>query len=133
MTTESDFTVATAPEISGGGVYDIVSKLTPFAFDGMNVAMSAKFPDFLEKVTFAIEYTSEDQTATEAEPFLAMIRTNEELLAERLTDARATARTTRETVEVSLDGIDLDPIWPRLILSAGPYDPDEDTEDEDNR
>lgn len=133
MTTESDFTVATAPEISAGGVYDIVSKLTPFAFDGMNVAMSAKFPDFLEKITFAIEYTSDEQTATDAGPFLGMIRTNEDLLAARLTNARATARTTREAVEVSLDDIDLDPTWPQLILSAGPYDPDEDTDDEDLR
>ncbi|MET4144204.1 hypothetical protein [Arthrobacter sp. UYCo732] len=130
MTTESDFAAATAPEITAGGVYDIVSKITPFAFDGMNVAMSANFEAFGEKITFAIEHTSEDQTATDAEPFLAAIRANEELLATRLTEARETARTTGATARVSMDGIGLDPLWPELILSAGPYDPDED-EDED--
>ncbi|RAX45736.1 hypothetical protein DQ354_07550 [Arthrobacter sp. AQ5-06] len=126
----SDLSVASAPEITAGGVYDIVSKITPFAFDGMNVAMSANFEEFREKVTFAIEYSSEDQTATDAEPFLAMIRVNEDLLAARLEEASETARASGVTTTVSLDGIDLDPTWPQLILSAGPYNPDEEAEDE---
>jgi hypothetical protein len=34
MTAESDFTDATAPEITAGGIYDIFSKITPFASMG---------------------------------------------------------------------------------------------------
>lgn len=129
MTIESDFIVASAPEITAGGIYDIVSKITSFAFDGMNVAISANFEEFLEKITFAIEYTSEDQTATDAEPFLAMIRANQDLLAARLVEARDAARISRFSTPVSMDGIETDPTWPQLILSAGPYSPDEDDED----
>lgn len=93
----------------------------------MNVAMSANFEDFLEKITFTIEYTNEDQTATEAEPFLAMIRVNQDLLAARLAEARDAARLNRVvSTQVSLDGTETDPTWPHLILSAGPYNPDED-------
>lgn len=126
MTTESDFTVASAPEITAGGIYDIVSKITPFAFDGMNVAISANFEEFLEKITFAIEYTNEDQTATDAEPFLAMIRANQDLLAARLVEARDAARISRVSTPVPMDGIETDATWPQLILSAAPYNPDED-------
>lgn len=128
MTIESDFTVATAPEITAGGVYDIVSKITPFAFDGMNVAISANFEAFSEKLTFAIEYTSEDQTATDAEPFLAMVRANEDVLAARLTEARDASRITGAEARVSLEGIELDPTWPVLILSARPYTPDNESD-----
>lgn len=126
MTIESEFTVASPPEITASGIYDIISKISPFAFDGMNVAMSANFEDFLEKITFTIEYTNEDQTATEAEPFLAMIRTNQDLLAARLAEACDAARLNRVSTQVSLDGTETDPKWPHLILSAGPYNPDED-------
>jgi hypothetical protein len=75
----------------------------------MNVAMSANFEQFLEKITFAIEYTNEEQTATDAEPFLAMIRANQDLLAARLAEARDAARISRVSVPVSLDGIETRP------------------------
>ncbi|ACL41972.1 hypothetical protein Achl_4021 (plasmid) [Pseudarthrobacter chlorophenolicus A6] len=126
MTTESDVTVASAPEITAGAIYDIVSKISPFAFDGMNVAMSANFESFLEKITFGIEYTNEDQTATDASPFLAMVRSNQDLLAARLIEARDAARISGVPTPVPMDGIETDPTWPQLILSAGPYNPAED-------
>ncbi|WP_185982214.1 hypothetical protein [Arthrobacter sp. KBS0703] len=91
--------------------------------------MSANFEQFLEKITFAFEYTNEDQTANDAEPFLAMVRANQDLLAARLAEARDSARLSGVSTQVSLEGIQTDPTWPQLILSAGPYNPDED-EDE---
>jgi hypothetical protein len=92
----------------------------------MNVAISANVEAFSKKLTFAIEYTSEDQTATDAAPFLAMVRANEDVLAARLTEARDASRISGTETRVSLEGIELDPTWPVLILSARPYDPDED-------
>lgn len=134
MTVQPDFTAAKAPEITPGGVTDIITKLAQFAFEfGLTVTMCAKFPQFLEKITFTLEFTEEDQSATDASAFLAAVRANEDLLATRLAATRSSARATSMENVVSLDGISMDPTWPLLVLSAGPYNPDEDTEDEDNR
>jgi hypothetical protein len=130
MTVQSDFIVASAPEITPGAVSDIIAKLAPFAFEsGMNVTMCANFTEFLEKVTFNLEFTDEAQDATDARPFLAAVRTNQDLLASRLADTRVSARATLAETIVSMEGIVLDPTWPRLVLSAGPYDPTEDEDD----
>jgi hypothetical protein len=130
MTVQSDFTVASAPEITPGAVSDIITKLAPFTFEsGMNITMCAKFPEFLEKVTFSLEFTDAAQDATDAHPFLAAVRTNQDLLASRLADTRVDARATLAETVVSMDGIVLDPTWPRLVLSAGPYDTTEDEDD----
>lgn len=135
--TTADCTAASPPEITAGGIYDIVSKITPFAFDGMDVAISASFAEFLEKITFALEYTDENQTARDAAPFLAVIGVHKELLAFRLAGARDTARVSRTETRVPLDGIQMDPTWPSFVISAGPYNPEDDTdefdEDEDER
>lgn len=131
MTTESDFTVASAPEITGGGVYDIVSKIAPFAFDGMDVAISATFDEFREKITFALECTEQTQPGADPATFLAVVRANEELLAARLADARDAARASRAETLVSLEGIGMDPTWPTFLLTAGPYEPENETDNPD--
>lgn len=132
MTAETDLPTEGAPEITSGGVTDIIAKLAPFTFDsGLTVTMCAKFPQFGEKVTFSLEFTDEAQSETDASQFLAAVHANGDLLAARLAKARISARGTGLESVVSLEGIDMDPTWPLLILSAGPYNPD--TEDEDDR
>lgn len=130
--TTADCTAASAPEITAGGIYDIVSKITPFAFDGMDVSISATFAESFEKITFGLEYTDETQSATDAAPFLSVIGANKELLASRLADARDAARISRTETRVPLDGIQMDPTWPSFVMSAGPYNPEDDTDEDDN-
>lgn len=133
MTVQFDFSVGNAPEITPSGVSDIITKLAPFAFEsGLTVTMCATFPRFLEKVIFTLEFTDEDQSASDAGDFLAAVRANQDRLATRLAEARYNARLTREDTPVSLDGIRMAPEWPQLIMSAGPYNPDA-TDDKDDR
>lgn len=67
--------------------------------------MSAKFPEFLEKITFHLEFTEETQSATDPAAFLAAIEANEDLLATRLAGARVAVRETGLKSTVSLDGM----------------------------
>lgn len=126
MTVASDFAVTSAPGIAAAGVTDIVTKLAPFAFEsGMTVTMCAGFPEFGEAVTFTLEFSEKGQSATDAAGFLATVRANEEILADRLAAARYSARSSGLVTVVPMDGITVDPGWPALVLSAGPYNPDD--------
>jgi hypothetical protein len=121
------FTAASAPVTTAGAVSDIIAKLAPFAFEGMDVTLNAPLEAFIEKVILGLKFTDKSQATDEAEPFLAVVRANEVLLAARLAVARGVARLTGIETRVSLDGVALDPTWPVLVFAAGPFKPDDDT------
>jgi hypothetical protein len=126
-----------APTIAPEGIADIISRIAPFTFNnGMDASLGVEFSDHGESIRFALEVTDLEQLNGGLDEFMAAVRDNQEDLAERLSAGRSMARQIGEELNIDLAGLSTAASWPILTISAGPYipgtDDDEDHEDEDD-
>lgn len=118
-----------APEIAPDAIAGIFARIAPFSFEhGLDVAISASFEQHFEKVTFSLAYAGERQTDSDPEPFLEALRSAGDVIAERLSVARAKARANGTVSTVGLEGLILDASWPAVAIIAEPYTPEDEDE-----
>ena len=123
--------MSTAPTIAPEGVTSILSRLAPSVFGmALNLSMSVGFESHGERIDFELNNADNEPSERASAEFLAIVAEHQDVIAERLEAAREQFRAEGTEVKVPLEGLSDSPLWPVLSLTAGPFIPDEDEDDD---
>lgn len=108
------------PYITAAGLTDVIDKLTPSAFKGIDAAVTANFPGDEPSVEFGISHLNESGYKGAKRDFMTHVHRHSETIAERLEAARNLSRADGRPHHVVLDDLGAKDTWPALRIVARP-------------
>lgn len=124
--------MSNAPVVTAEGVVSILERVASSFSNCLDVSLTAGFDEFGERVVFTVNNAGKPADAGAEAAFMKILREHQDVVADRLADARALSRLSGEDVEVHVSDLSDHPAWAALSLTAGPTLPDEEDDFDDD-